>query len=199
MPDTPRFPVDRPPTATRRLRLALLAESLLTGVWVTLAALPLVTALPALAAGCAHLRRHLHHEATGLRRFLTDCGEGLRRGWRTATAWTAGALLLVADALIAGSGLPGGPVFLLTSALGLVLLLVVGLRTAATRPPGAPWRGLVRAAARRTLADPAGSLLLAAGLLVVAVSAWQLPPLAAPATGCLTLAAVAVEQRTATD
>lgn len=185
-----------PPTA-RRLRFALFTESLLTGVWVALAALPLVTALPTLAAGCAHLRRQLHHQATGLRWFLADCGEGLRGGWAAGVAWAAGALLLLVDAVVTGAGLPGGPVFLAASVVGLVLLLVVGLRTAATWHPGTHWGSLARAAARRTVADRSGSLLLAAGVLVVAVSAWQLPPLVAPATGCLALAAVAVERRAA--
>lgn len=183
------------PDTSRRARFALFAESLLTGVWLILAALPLVTALPAVAAGCAHLRRQLDHEPSGLRQFLADCRAASRTGRRVTLSWTAALPLLAVDAFLAGSGLPGGPVLLLASVTGLGLLLVLGLRTAATWRPGADWDTLARAAARRTVGDASGSLLLTGGVLVVLVSAWQLPPLVAPAAGCLALAAVAVERR----
>ena len=57
---------------TARERFALFAECLLTGVWIALAALPLVTYPAALAAGARHLRRHLAHERGGWREFTAD-------------------------------------------------------------------------------------------------------------------------------
>ncbi|NNH21986.1 hypothetical protein HLB09_02555, partial [Pseudokineococcus marinus] len=47
--------------------LALLGEVVVVGVVVALAVVPLVTALPALAAGALHLRAHVRGEADGLR------------------------------------------------------------------------------------------------------------------------------------
>ncbi|MDG4865535.1 hypothetical protein P8605_46050, partial [Streptomyces sp. T-3] len=41
---------------------AVFAECLLTGVWIAVAALPVVTLPAAVAAGAGHLRRHLDHE-----------------------------------------------------------------------------------------------------------------------------------------
>lgn len=186
----------RGPRSERRYAgFALFTECLLTGVWLALAALPLVTALPATAAACAHLRRHLAHEEGGLREFLADCRQALRTGWRLALAWWAGIAVLALDVWLAASGLPGGAVYLPLGVLGGVALLVLGLRTAAHWRPDADWSALARSAARRCRADVSGSLLLAGGLLVVAVSCWQLPPLGVLALGCLALAAVAVERR----
>ena len=184
-----------PRSERRHAGFALFTECLLTGVWLALAALPLVTALPATAAACAHLRRHLAHEEGGLREFLADCRRALRTGWRFVLAWCAGMAVLALDVWLAASGLPGGAVYLPLGALGGVALLVLGLRTAAHWRPEADWTALARSAARRCRSDLSGSLLLAGGLLVVAVSCWQLPPLGVLALGCLALAAVAVERR----
>ena len=53
-------------------RFALFAECLLTGVWIMVAALPLVTYPAAFAAGSRHLRRRTAHVGGGLREFLAD-------------------------------------------------------------------------------------------------------------------------------
>jgi hypothetical protein len=50
-------------------------------------------------------------------------------------------------------------------------------------------------AGRHTVRDPAGSFLLIGGLAVVVCSAWFSTPLAVPALGAVTAAAVAVEER----
>ncbi|WP_235978577.1 hypothetical protein [Streptomyces lycii] len=209
-------------------RFALFAECLLTGVWLLLAALPLVTLLPAFAAACAHLRRHLAGGRGGLREFTADLRRAVRTGLRLSLGWWAGLALLAFDLRVAASGvLPGGPVMLVAGAAATVLWVVTGLRAAATIPAapepgghpaartppgrsgpsdrsvpsgGAPVPGAgrspLREALRRTaVADPGGSALLAGGLAVVAVAAWQLLPLAAPALGCLAACAVAVEHR----
>ncbi len=54
---------------------------------------------------------------------------------------------------------------------------------------------LLAAAGRRTVLDPAGSLLLVTGLAVVALSGWFVAPLAVPVLGAVAAAAVAVEER----
>ncbi|GAA1362425.1 hypothetical protein [Streptomyces beijiangensis] len=172
-------------------RFAILAESLLTGVWLTVAALPLLTLLPAFAAGCAHLRRHLDSDPCGWREFVSDVREATRSGLRFSLLWWAGIAVLVFDWRVARTGLlPGGPLLIAVSVVGLLALAVVGLRTAAAWRPGGSWV-LVRTS------DPAGSLLLVGGFAAVAATAWQVPPLAAPALGCLAAAAVALERRAA--
>ncbi|MEV8568831.1 hypothetical protein AB0436_25165 [Streptomyces sp. NPDC051322] len=172
-------------------RFAIFAESLLTGVWLAVAALPLVTLLPAFAAGCAHLRRHLESRPSGWREFAADVREAARSGRRFSLLWWAVIALLVFDWRVARSGLlPGGPLLIAVAALGLPAVAVAGLRTAAAWRPGRPWR-LVRTV------DLGGSLLLVGGFAAVAASAWQVPPLAVPAVGCLAAAAVALERRAA--
>ncbi len=182
----------------RRLRFALFAECLLTGVWMVLAALPVITLLPAFAAGCAHLRRHLDGERSTWRDFLTGLREATRSGWRFSLLWWAALALLAFDLRVARTGvLPGGPALIAVSVAGLLAVLVLGLRTATLRRPGTAWPIAARTAARQGLAaDPGGSLLLIGGLAVLAVAAWQMLPLIAPAAGALAGCAVAVERRT---
>ena len=74
-------------------------------------------------------------------------------------------------------------------------LAVVVLRTAAAWSPGARWSSLAREAARRGVADLRGSLLLVMALGVLVLVTWQLLPLLVPMTGCVVMAAVAVERR----
>jgi len=181
-------------------RFALFAECLLAGVWLLLASLPLVTALPAFAAACGHLRRYLDGERAGWREFGAGLRTAVREGWRFSLLWWAVLALLAFDLRVVSSGvLPGG---LVPAAAGTVTAavavaaVVAGLRTAAAWRPGAGWSGTGRTAVRRAVrTDPGGSLLLAGGLAVVAVAAWMLPPLAGPALGALAACAVAVERR----
>ncbi|MFI0815637.1 hypothetical protein ACH4TX_01920 [Streptomyces sp. NPDC021098] len=183
--------------ARRLVRFSLFAECLLTGVWVVLAALPLLTLLPSFAAGCAHLRRHLDGERSTLRDFVSGVREATRGGWRFSLLWWAALALLAFDLRVARTGaLPGGPALIAVSMAGTLTVIVLGLRTAAAWRPGAGWAAVARTAVRRGLAaDPGGSLLLAGGLAVVTVAAWQMLPLAAPAVGALAACAVAVERR----
>ncbi|MGP3635059.1 DUF624 domain-containing protein, partial [Streptomyces sp. 24-1644] len=167
-------------------RFTLFAECLLTGVWITVAALPLVTLLPACAAGCAHLRRQLDGRRGGLREFAADLREAVRTGWRAALLWWVALALLAFDWQVARSGLlPGGRLLAAASVLGVLAIAVAALRVAAAWRPGVSWAPLVRTGARRTLTDPAGSLLLIGGFVALALTAWQVPPLAAPALGAL--------------
>lgn len=176
---------------------AVFAECLLVGVWIALAALPLVTLPAALAAGAAHLRRHVGDEAGGLREFAADVRAAAgRRGWLVGAAgWAAVALVCTDLAVVRAGGLPGGPLVGAVGLLALLWLVVAGLRAAAVWHPGASWRALMATALRRAVADPAGSLVLVCGLGVVAASAWLTVPLAAPAVGVAVGAALAVEHR----
>ncbi|ALC24883.1 hypothetical protein ACH46N_11495 [Streptomyces pristinaespiralis] len=171
------------------------AECLLTGVWMTLAAVPLVTAPAAFAAGVRHLRRHLRHEATGLRHFAGDFRAAVRGGWLVGLSGPVALWLLWLNLAAVRAGLPGGPFVGAVAVLAAIGAVVAVLRAAAVWDPGASWPALLRAAARRTLRDPAGSLLLVGGFAVVAGTAWAVAPLAVPVTGAVAAAAVAVEAR----
>ncbi|MES4903764.1 MULTISPECIES: hypothetical protein [unclassified Streptomyces] len=181
----------------RMFLFSVFAESLLTGVWVVLAALPAVTLLPAFAAGCAHLRRHLDGERSTVRDFLSGLREATRSGWRFSLLWWAALALLAFDLRVARSGaLPGGPALIAVSVAGTLAVIVLGLRTAARWRPGLGWSAVAQGAVRRGLgAELGGSLLLVGGLAVVTVATWQLLPLAAPAVGALVACAVAVESK----
>ncbi|MFI1420633.1 hypothetical protein ACH4VX_22140 [Streptomyces sp. NPDC020731] len=176
-------------------RFAVFAECLLTGVWIAVACLGIVTYPAAFAAGARHLRRRTTHRSSGLREFVADFRTAVRGGWAVGLAgWVvAGAVRL--DVLAARAGLPGGP---LVGAVGVLVLIgaaVALLRATAVWAPGATWRALLADAGRRTVLDPAGSFLVVCGLAVVALSAGFVPPLAVPVLGAVAAAAVAVEER----
>ncbi|WP_369256767.1 hypothetical protein [Streptomyces sp. R35] len=176
-------------------RFAVFAECLLTGVWIALASLPLVTYPAAFAAGARHLRRRTTHVAGGWREFVADFRAAVRGGWIAGLAGWAVAAAVWVDVQAVRAGIPGGP---LVGAVGLFALIggaVAGLRAAAAWEPGAAWRELLADAGRRTVLDPAGSFLLIGGLAVVVSSAFFVAPLAVPVLGAVAAAAVAVEER----
>ncbi|MGW3682743.1 hypothetical protein [Streptomyces prasinus] len=176
-------------------KFALFAECLLTGVWIALASLPLVTYPAAFAAGSRHLGRHLSHERGGLREFAADFRSALRGGWLVGLAGWAVLAVVRVDVLAVRAGLPGGEFVGAVGVLALIAAAVAGLRAAAVWRPGDSWRTLLAGAARRTVLDPAGSFLLVGGLAVVVCSAWFSAPLALPVLGAVAAAAVAVEER----
>ncbi|WP_299033297.1 hypothetical protein [uncultured Pseudokineococcus sp.] len=181
--------------------LGLLGEVVVVGVAVALLTVPLVTALPAAAAGGEHLRAHARGERDDVRSLLARLRRACRRPWGVPVA--AGALLLV---LVVDGGIvllaPAGPPVPALAGLGAgALLLVVLLRAAAAWSPtasdvaGPPWRRLVAAAAARSLDDLSGSALLLLALGLAGVLVWMLPLFALLVGGLVVLAAVAVEQR----
>ncbi|MFJ9040699.1 hypothetical protein ACIRF8_29495 [Streptomyces sp. NPDC102406] len=184
-----------PVESRRRVGFGVFAECLLTGVWIALASVPVVTAPAAFAAGSRHLRRHLGHHVGGRREFLADFRGAARRGWLVGLAGIAACAAVRVDLQVARAGLPGGQ---LAAGVGLFALIggaVAVLRAAAVWEPGARWRHLLADAARRTVLAPAGSFLLVCGLAVTALCAGFLAPLAVPVLGILAAAAVAVEER----
>ncbi|MEU5679130.1 hypothetical protein ACWEWL_03220 [Streptomyces rochei] len=174
---------------------ALFAECLLTGVWIAVASLPLVTYPAAFAAGARHLGRRLAHERGGWREFAADLRSAVRRGWLVGVAGWAALALVWVDVRAVREGLPGGPFVGAVGVLALIGAAVAGLRAAAAWRPGASWRSLLARAGRRTVLDPAGSFLIVGGLAVVVCSAWFSAPLAVPVLGAVAAAAVAVEER----
>ncbi|MEU5593802.1 hypothetical protein [Streptomyces sp. NPDC020298] len=176
-------------------RFAVFAECLLTGVWIAVASLGVVTYPAAFAAGARHLRRRTAHEGGGLREFAADFRAALRGGWAVGVAgWVAVAVAWV-DVRAVRAGLPGGPLVGAVGLFALIGLVVAGLRAAAVWSPGESWRALLADAGRRTVRDPAGSFLLVGGAVLTACSALIVAPLAAPVLGAVAAAAVAVEER----
>ncbi|WP_329279372.1 hypothetical protein [Streptomyces sp. NBC_01451] len=176
-------------------RFALFAECLLTGVWIAVACLGVVTYPAAFAAGARHLRRRTTHEAGGWREFVADFRAAVRGGWAVGLVGWAVAAAVWVDVLAARAGIPGGRFVGAVGIFALIGLAVALLRAAAVWAPDARWRALLGEAGRRTVHDPAGSFLVVCGLAVVALSAGFLPPLAVPVLGAVAAAAVAVEER----
>ncbi|MEV3969461.1 hypothetical protein AB0K68_15125 [Streptomyces sp. NPDC050698] len=176
-------------------RFAVFAECLLTGVWIAVASLGVVTYPAAFAAGARHLRRCTAHEGGGWREFVADFRTALRGGWLAGLAGWAAVGVVWVDVRAARAGIPGGPLVGALGVVALIGLVVAGLRASAVWAPGARWRTLLAGAGRRTVLDPAGSFLIVGGLAVVAVSAWFAAPLALPVLGAVAAAAVAVEER----
>ncbi|GKQ40204.1 hypothetical protein [Streptomyces sp. A012304] len=176
-------------------RFGVFAECLLTGVWIAVASLGVVTYPAAFAAGARHLRRRTAHQGGGWREFVADFRAAVRGGWVVGVAGWAAVAVAWVDVQAARAGIPGGP---LVGAVGLFALIgcaVAGMRAAAVWTPDDSWRALLARAGRRTVLDPAGSFLLTAGLAVVALSGWFIAPLAVPVLGAVAAAAVAVEER----
>jgi hypothetical protein len=174
---------------------ALFGEVVITGILVAALALPVVTALPALATGTAHLRRHLTGESVGLADALRDFVAACRALWPAALAFVGVALLLLWNLSLAQAGVvPGSDAVLVVSVLLLIAWAVVLLRAATAWPADSP-AALLRAATQRTFRDPAGSVLLAFACGMCGLFVWMLLPLALIAGGLLALAAVAVDLR----
>ncbi|MEU2286211.1 hypothetical protein ABZ614_30490 [Streptomyces sp. NPDC013178] len=176
-------------------KFAVFAECLLTGVWIAVACLGVVTYPAAFAAGARHLRRRTAHEGGGWREFVADFRAAVRGGWAVGVAGWAAAAAVWVDVLAARAGIPGGPLVGAVGIFALIGLVVALLRAAAVWAPGTSWRALLGDAARRTVLDPAGSFLIVGGLGVVALSALFIAPLAVPVLGAVAAAAVAVEER----
>ncbi|ACZ29932.1 hypothetical protein Xcel_0900 [Xylanimonas cellulosilytica DSM 15894] len=174
----------------------LFAEMLLVGLAVSVLSLAAVTALPAVAAGVAHVRRHLHGRPDGVADLGRDFLAALRGGW---VSWVAAVVVLVVLAFNVAAGasgaVPGGTGVVVVTCAVTAVVVVALLRAAARWTPGARWRGLLSAGARAAYDDVAGSalLLLAVGLSCLVV--WMFAPLVVLVPGLLCFATVAVEAR----
>ncbi|PSL57694.1 hypothetical protein B0I31_102673 [Saccharothrix carnea] len=171
--------------------LALLAEVLLIGVLVTVAALPVLTALPAAAAGAVLLRELVDAGRTPTaRRFVVLLGQAVR----DPVAVVVPLVLLVVgalDVLALLGGLPGASVLGPVIGLALAVVLLVLLRAAARWNPGDRWAVLVTEPSR----DWIGYAYLVVALVVAGLVVAQAPAFAVVVPGLLVFAAVAVERR----
>lgn len=180
-------------------RFALFADCLLLGCFTAVAALPVVTAYPALVAACAVLReRVVDDRSVGPRRYAERLCQVVRSGpsGLLVPPLLAGALVL--DALAVAAGVPGsGPLTVLLAAAASVAA-VLGLRIAARWRPGARWPRLARGAALAAARDVPGCLLLWLATAAGTAIALAVPITVLLVAGPVALAAVAVEARTRT-
>ncbi|RPF23089.1 hypothetical protein [Myceligenerans xiligouense] len=192
---------------------ALLAECLLVGVYVLIASLPVITVPAALAAGTAHLRRHLAGQGTGIGWFARDWWAAVRDLWVLGVAGPALAGILALNAEVVASGLlPGGQAvrwggLAVAVVSAVVILRVAGVWSVSDDGGRAhPGRSLVERSARslgglvsfgtrQAREDLVGTLLLVVAIGLCGVLVWMLTPLIAVVGGLLCLAVVAVGSR----
>ena len=176
-------------------RFSLFGECLMVGLLVLLAALPVVTLVPALAAGCAHIKAHVDGETTSVRAFFERVRAAVPGGWVVSIGVIGSFAVLVVDVVVLRTRVAGGDLVAVVSGVVAVGLAVVLLRAAALWSVGSRWPSVMREAGRRASSDFGGSLLLVMSLAVMLVVTWQLPPLLLPMAGCVLMAAVAVDRR----
>lgn len=182
----------------------LLGETLLTGLLVLAGSLPVVTAPAALAAGAAHLRRHLGGYDTSVRSVWRDWLAAVRGLWLLGVlALVAAVAVTVNTGLTASGALPGSSAVRWVTWAAAACAAVVLVRTttawsdddAAAGAGAAGVRQLLSRGAARARDDLTGSALLLAALVMCVVLVWMLTPLVVVTGGLLGLAAVAVETR----
>lgn len=175
---------------------AFFGEVLIVGALVAVLALPLVTLLPALAAGAGHLRRHLSGDSVRVADALRDFAAAWRGLWRVALGFTGAAVLLLWNLSLGQAGVvPGSGGVVAVSSVLLLAWAVLLLRTAAAWRQGADGGALVRGAAALLGRDVPGSVLLVFACAMCGVFVWMLLPLLLVTGGLLALAAVAVDAR----
>lgn len=194
-----RAQAQRPVESMRRFGgegVAAFGEMLMVGLGITLLALPLITLIPALAAGARHLDNHLSDRSDSPRDLLILGWQAIRSGWLFGLAGFAVIALLLINIALGVQGLvPGGTAFVVVSGVLATGVAVVVCRVASLWTPGSRWRDLLSSGRRLALDDPVGSLFVLAGLLVGVTIVWMLPPLVVIAPGLLAAAIVAGERR----
>ncbi|NOV96013.1 hypothetical protein [Isoptericola halotolerans] len=202
-PTPPRRPRRRGGDGRLLGSLHLFAEVMITGLMVAVGSLALVTLVPSLAAGVAHLRRDLGGRETSVRRFAAEWWAAVRALWLLGLATLALAVLLVGDWQLATSGvIPGASVVAVVVALFAAGAVAVVLRAVGAwsdddgEPvPGATTRATLSVATQRAVDDLTGSALLGAAVLMAVVLVWMLVPLVLVVGGLLAMAVVGVEIR----
>ncbi|WP_277208007.1 hypothetical protein [Isoptericola croceus] len=201
-PEAPR-PRRRGASGGMLRSLHLFAEVAITGVLVAVGSLALVTLVPSLAAGVAHLRRELSGRETTVRRFVVEWWAAVRSLWLLGLAVVALSVLLVGDWQLATSGIvPGAAVVATVVALFAAGAVAVVLRAVGVwsdddgePDPGMTARPALSVAAERSTDDLTGAALLAAAVVMAATLVWMLIPLVLVVGGLLALAVVGVEVR----
>ena len=176
--------------------MAAFGEMLVVGLVVVALSLPVITFVPALAAGVRHLENHLAGERDTVRDLFSLGWRAIRSGWVFGLASTAVIGLLLMNVALSLQGVvPGGTMFaLLSGALALGVLVVV-CRVTALWKPGLRWSEQWRNGRVVAANDPVGSVLVVVGIGVAATVVWMLPPLIVIAPGLIVGALVAAERR----
>ncbi|MGW3650762.1 hypothetical protein [Streptomyces sp. NPDC000878] len=175
----------------RSSRFHLFADCLLLGVFLLLCSLPVVTAYPALVAGCTVLREQAHGGPGVTPASLLAA---LRRVLRSGTA-----VLLVPTGVLALLWLDTIALDAHRSGLGVAfaaataVLAAVGLRCAAAWREGTAWRVVAVAAFRSMPEQPLVPVLLAGAAVAVTVLLSMSPVLLIVVLGPLALAATATD------
>jgi len=179
-------------------RFGLFSEALLVGLGVSVLSLPIITAVPALAAGVSHVRRHLDGRPDTIAALWEDFRSACRGVWLVSIGMPVLLLVLLFNLqLIGAGGMPGGTGVQIATVFLVAVLLVVVLRSAAGWSPGARWGTVVQAAAKRAGDDLMGTFLLVVAIGLCAVMVWMLAAILVIVPGLLSLAVVAVEHRAA--
>lgn len=177
-------------------KFALFGETMLAGLVVALCSLPVVTAVPAIAAGARHLRRHNEGYSDRVADLFRDVGAAIRRLWALGVCSALVVALLVIDVrAMTMLDIPGSRPVAIVLALAALAAAVVVLRFAGGWDPSDRALPGLRRALAESAADPLGSGLLLLAIAGTAVVVWMFPALAAIAGGILALAAYAVDAR----
>ena len=178
-------------------RFALFADCLLVGCCAAVAAVPVVTAYPALVAACALLRERVEEDRTAsLRRYARRLAQTVHSGPAGLLVPPLLGTILAGDALAVLAGVPGRVPLAVLLVVVASAAAVLGLRLAAKWRPGTRWSEVAHAAAHATVRDAQGSALLWLAAATAAGIALAVPLAALLVAGPLALAAVAVDLRT---
>ncbi|GLY06409.1 hypothetical protein [Actinoplanes sp. NBRC 101535] len=171
-------------------RFARFSECLLVGMFTALFSLPVVSAFAAFTAACTMLREE---RPAGPGTYVRCLAEVLRSGPLVLIVPPLVLLVLVADAVAVGSGVPGAPVLATITVLAGAAAVPFGLRAAARWRPGRRWPQVARAAATDLLHGVRESLLLLLATVIAIVVAVAVPITALLLPGLLAFGAVAVD------
>ncbi|MFE7276423.1 hypothetical protein [Streptomyces sp. NPDC057623] len=175
----------------RRSWFHLFADCLLLGVLLLVCSLPVVTAFPALVAGCAVLREQARGGPGVTPATVLAALRGVLRSGPAVWLVPSGVLaLLWLDALALAAHGPGMGV---PVAVASAAVTALGLRCAAGWREGTAWRVVVVAAFRSMPRQPLVSVLLAGSTVAVAALLAMSPVLLLVVLGPLALAATAAD------
>ncbi|MFF5010514.1 hypothetical protein ACFY3G_47930 [Streptomyces phaeochromogenes] len=175
----------------RRSWFAPFADCLLLGVFLLVCSLPVVTAFPALVAGCAVLRQQAHGgPGVTPRQLLIALHRVLRSGYAVWLVPSAVLALLWLDALALDAHGPGLGV---PVAVAAAVVAALGLRCAAGWREGTAWRTVGIAVFRSMPQQPLVLALLAGSVVAAAVLLAMSPVLLLIVLGPLALAAAAAD------
>src|SRR5690606_2549547 len=139
-------------------KFALFGETLLAGLVVALCSLPIVTAVPAIAAGARHIRRHNEGYSDRVSDLFGEVRGAFRRLWALGVCSAAVLALLEIDARVLSiAAIPGARPVAIVLAVAALAAAVVVLRFAGGWDPSDRALPGLRRALTESVADPLGS------------------------------------------